>query len=83
VIEKIESEVRDIIMENAELTVPIDQVGNEDDLMSLGMDSINSIKVIVAIEQEYGFEFNDDDLNFENFRNIRKLVLYIESRIQR
>ncbi len=78
----IESEVRDIIMENAELTIPIEQVGNEDDLMSLGMDSINSIKVILAIEQEFGFEFQDDELNFENFLNIKKLALCIESRIQ-
>ncbi|NSW92018.1 MAG: hypothetical protein HPY74_15340 [Firmicutes bacterium] len=75
--------MRELIKEVVELTVPIEEVGIEDDLMNLGMNSINSIKVIVAIEGEFGFEFDDEDLNFENFRNIRKLVSYIESRMQK
>ena len=81
--QEIEARVRELIKEVVELTVPIEEVGIEDDLMNLGMDSINSIKVIVAIEEEFGFEFDDEDLNFENFRNIRKLVSYIESRVQK
>lgn len=81
--QEIEAKVRELIKEVVELTVPIEEVGIEDDLMNLGMNSINSIKVIVAIEEEFGFEFDDEDLNFENFRNIRKLVSYIESRVQK
>lgn len=81
--QEIEAKVRELIKEVVELTVPIEEVGIEDDLMNLGMNSINSIKVIVAIEGEFGFEFDDEDLNFENFRNIRKLVSYIESRVQK
>lgn len=79
----IETLVREIIKETVELTVPVEEIGNEDDLMNLGMDSINSIKVVVAIEEKFGFEFYDEDLNIENFKNIRKLVSYIENRVQR
>ena len=46
-----EARVRELIEEVVELTVPIEEVGIEDDLMNLGMDSINSIcEGVVVVE---------------------------------
>jgi len=77
----IENRIRNVIKDAVELTTPIEQVGINEDLMQLGLDSINSIKVIVAIEMEFGFEFDDEDLTADNFRTINNLISCTESRI--
>ena len=77
----IENRIRNVIKDAVELTTPIEQVGINEDLMQLGLDSINSIKVIVVIEMEFGFEFDDEDLTADNFRTINNLISCIESRI--
>lgn len=76
---EIESKVRALIKDNIELIMPIENIDSEQDLIKLGMDSINSIKIIVAIEREFAFE--DEDLNYENFQNIKTIISYIERRI--
>lgn len=76
---EIESKVRALIKDNIELIMPIENIDIEQDLIKLGMDSINSIKIIVAIEKEFAFE--DEDLNYENFQNIKTIISYIERRI--
>jgi len=77
----IELKIREIVSKNIELSLPIDQISNTDDLTTLGMNSISVIKVIVAIESEYGFEFADEDLNVDNFRAINNLVSYVKARV--
>lgn len=77
----VEMKIREIVSKNIELSLPIEKISNIDDLTTLGMDSISVIKVIVAIESEYGFEFADEDLNIDNFRTINNLVSYVEARI--
>lgn len=80
-VNNIELRVRDIIKTCIEPTKPIEEIGIDDNLFILGMDSLNCIKVIISIESEFDFEFDDDDLNFENFKNIRGITSYIERRI--
>jgi len=77
---EIEAKIRRVISESIDLITPMEQVGLDDNLLQLGMDSINIIKVIINIESEFGFEFTDEDLNMENFRNIRNLVEYVQGR---
>lgn len=78
---KVEYKVRDLLKENVELDKAIEQITGEDDLINLGMDSINVTKLIVAIENEFGFEFDDESLSLKNFRNLNLLVACVESRI--
>ncbi|MDI9216425.1 acyl carrier protein [Clostridium tertium] len=78
----IEFKVREIIANCIETSKKIDDIRKEENLLSLGMDSLNCIKVIVSIESEFGFEFEDEDLNFENFHSVQSIVSYIERRYQ-
>jgi acyl carrier protein len=50
-------------------------------LFELGMDSANSVELVMAIEGAFGFEFADEDLNPRNLRSISSLVSYIQGRI--
>ncbi|NLN63926.1 MAG: acyl carrier protein [Clostridiaceae bacterium] len=78
---KVELRIREIISKNVELTLPVEKIGNTDDLTAFGIKSISTIKVIVAIELEFGIEFEDEDLNFGNFRTISSFISYVEEKI--
>ena len=77
----IESKIRNILKENVDLKIPIEQINLEDNLLQIGMDSINCIKVILGIEEEFNYQFDDEDLNYENFHNISSLINYIKGNL--
>jgi len=76
----IENKIREILSESIQLSKPIEDIGLEEDLTELGMDSITVIKVIIDIESEYGFEVPDEDLAISNFVNLNNIISYIENR---
>lgn len=78
---EIEQSLRKIIMELLELTKPVEEIANDDDLTKLGMNSISAIELVVEVEDKYDFEFNDEDLLVDNFKTIERLANYIEKRI--
>jgi len=51
------------------------------DLKNIGINSITFIKIIVTIETEFGIEFGDEDLDYNEFPNIQSLVNYVEAKI--
>lgn len=63
------------------LKIPITEVGNNDDLFNLGMNSITSIKIVVAMEQEFDFEFEDEKLTMDTMRTINSLYEYLNQRL--
>lgn len=77
----IEDRIRNILNKNIKLQCPVEQIGLEDDLFAVGIDSLNSIDLIVAFEEEFGFQFNDEDLIADNFRTLKDTMSYIKSRI--
>lgn len=48
-----------------------------------GIDSIEYIDVAVKLEQVFGFQFEDKELVFGNFKDVLSMAEYIESRIAR
>lgn len=50
-------------------------------LGSLGIDSINYIRVITDIESIYDFEFKDEILDFRNIDSIDVIVEYVNQQI--
>ncbi len=52
------------------------------DFASVGLDSINFIKTIVALEDNFDFEFEDEMLTIEKFPKIKSMIEYVESRVQ-
>ncbi|MDR2044213.1 MAG: acyl carrier protein [Clostridium sp.] len=47
-------------------------------LETYGLESIEAIKLVVALEESYGFEFNDEDLLFDKFNTIHKLSTLLD-----
>lgn len=47
-----------------------------------GISSLNLVRIVVAIENEFGFEFPDSDLDLSRFETLEDLATYIEARMQ-
>ncbi|QUI23838.1 diaminopimelate decarboxylase [Vallitalea pronyensis] len=78
----IELKVKNILGSVIQFQTDIEKINVEDDLFSLGMDSMNILKVIIEIESEFDFIFNDDELTADNFRQIKCIAENIERRIE-
>lgn len=77
----IEQKIKQIIVENIDLQIPLHDIGPGLELSDIGVNSIIFIKLVVAIENEFGFEFDGDDLDFRSFPNFETLVSYIQSKV--
>jgi len=49
---------------------------------SAGLDSMIFIKIVVALETEFEFEFDDEKLLITEFPTVRSMVEYVEFKIQ-
>ena len=65
-----------------------DQLGANEELIEmdtdlmkdLEADSLDAVEIIMAIEEEFDLEIPDNDA--EKFRTVRKMVEYVEARIE-
>lgn len=53
------------------------KIKEEDQLIDLGINSIDYIKIVLVLESEFGFEFDDETLDMNNISNVRLLYQYI------
>jgi acyl carrier protein len=73
----VEERVKSIIVE--QLGVDADEVTLEASFVEdLGADSLDTVELIMAFEEEFGVEISDDEA--EKIRKVKDAVAYIESR---
>ncbi len=51
--------IRDILRKHAKLSIPVEKLGDEDDLYRAGMTSHASVNVMLALEGQFDVEFPD------------------------
>jgi len=75
------TEFKNIIIKYLKLEdISADEIDDEDSLFSeegLGLDSVDSIELILAIEQEYGIVFTDTKQYDTIFSSVNTLLTYI------
>ena len=52
----------------------VDGLKEQDRLIDIGLDSIATINLIVLLESKYGFEIQNEDLEFENYSTIENII---------
>lgn len=57
-------------------------VGAETRLEDISLDSLSFVDAIVKIEQEFGFEFDDEDLNVYSWETVGELMLKAEEKFK-
>lgn len=66
--------LREVLDDNKE---QLDTIGSNEDLSVLGVNSITFIRIVLALEMEFGVAWDDDDLEYQNFLTIDNIVNYI------
>ncbi|WP_339256973.1 phosphopantetheine-binding protein [Paenibacillus sp. FSL P2-0136] len=79
--QKIKGSVLSILKRNLELGEE-EPLELDDDLLLLGINSINFIRIVVDFETEFGFEFGEEELDYNLFRTAGKLIEYIEHKLE-
>lgn len=74
--------LKKILIENLDSDEPIEDISPEDNLLLLGINSVTFLKVVVHCEKEFGFEFDDEELDYSLFETVSKLADYIVNNIK-
>jgi acyl carrier protein len=67
------NELRSIIAEQGQLSVSLEELGDEGDLFAAGMDSLAVVDIMMAIEDRFGIEIPDSLLNRRTFSSVAAL----------
>lgn len=57
-----------------------ESLSDEDNLVENGLDSLNFVKLIVDLEEEYGVTIEDEELLIENFNSVKDIVKYLREK---
>lgn len=76
--------VRNVIDEclGEELVKSIENVEDDENLYNIGLDSLNVVKLVIGLEDEFGIEFEDDDIAGGNWKNINTIVELLKKRCE-
>ena len=70
--------VREILAKHSRLDVDVNNLKEDDDLYDLGLTSLTTVNIMLAIEDAFDIEFPDSKLNRKTFNSIESRVEVIE-----
>lgn len=81
---KIKNRIREIIIETLHLEISLEEIEDEMPLVNGGLylDSIASIKLILALEEGYGICFDGDDISLNKNNSVTSLACYISKKLK-
>ena len=69
-----EEVIRKILRDSGNLAVDLDSVSDDEDLYERGLTSHACVNVMLALEDEYDFEFPDHLLRMSTFQSVRSIT---------
>ena len=78
--ESIQNTIYDVILMVIPYIEPEDLL-EDTDIFSLGLDSVNAMRLILHLQTEFGLSFGTADINFENFKTIANIARTIERKL--
>ena len=75
-------EVKNTIIHSLNLNILPADIGNDVPLFEggIGLDSIDGLELLVAVERAFDIEIDDSDLGGDVLKNVNSLVSFIESK---
>ena len=74
----IRAEIKRMLLE----LLNIEDLDEKQELLSVGLDSLNVIKLIVMLEETFSIRFEDEDLQLKYFHSIDTLSNFVTSKLQ-
>jgi acyl carrier protein len=56
-----------------------EELGEDLPIISTILDSVGLVNLVAMVEDEFGIEVRDEDLDFENFGTIARIARYVET----
>jgi acyl carrier protein len=71
--------VKELVVECLFLDVEPSSINDADNLMAVhGVDSVNLFEIVVALEEDYGISFEDEDFDVETFSTVASIADLVE-----
>jgi acyl carrier protein len=73
----IKQEIRRLMVENLMLQIRPEEIGDEQPLFgpgSVGLDSVDALQLVVALDKTYGFKIADPETARQILRNVNTIV---------
>jgi len=74
----INDRVRQIVIQQGQLPVDASQVADTTDLYALGLSSLRTVNIMLALEDEFDVEFPDELLSRRTFESVLSIAEAIE-----
>lgn len=80
--ENIKNRIKTILANQLDLDVSlVDNIKEDEDLNTHGLDSITSIDLMIGLEKEFNVTFDDDELLIDNMNTLSKLEAIVNKYI--
>ncbi len=73
---EIETKIKEIIAEKLGLNNPAEIDNNASFIDDLGADSLDTVELVMAFEEEYGIEISDEDA--EKIRTVQNAIDFVQ-----
>ena len=74
--------IRQLIASTAKLNVDVAALNDDSDLYDAGLTSLNTVNLMLAIEDQFDIEFDDDSLTRETFQSVNALSTVVASLVE-
>ena len=81
----IKQQVKQTIVQALRLDVDPDEIPDDEALFGEGLDadSVATLEIVFALEQEFGIEVEDEELRVELFDSVNSLVTYVVDKLRK
>ena len=79
--EKIEDQIKEMIVERLFLQVSADDIADDDPLMvKYDIDSVRLFEIVIGLEEIFDLTFEDDEFSIEAFESVTAIANLVKSK---
>jgi acyl carrier protein len=78
---ELKTQIKQMLIENLMLKISAAEIGDDQPLFgpgSLGLDSVDALQLVVALEKNYGLKFSDTEAARKTMRTVNTLAAAIQ-----
>jgi len=80
---ELKTQIKQMLVENLMLKISSAEIGDDQPLFgpgSLGLDSVDALQLVVALDKNYGLKFSDTEVARKTMQTVNTIAATIESR---